>query len=67
MVGINEIVILIIVAGILFFGGRKIPELAKAIGRFRGELKKGKKEVEEEIEEGEKEAQTETKEKPSEE
>ena len=33
----------------MFFGGEKISELAKGLGRFTGEFKKGKAEIEEEI------------------
>lgn len=53
--GLTEILILIVAAGILFFGGKKISELGRALGRFAGEFKKGKMEVEKEIEEMKKE------------
>lgn len=48
--GIPEILIIVAVI-VLFFGGRKISEIAKGLGRFTGEFKKGKKEMEKEIEE----------------
>ena len=49
MIGIGEILILIIVAGIIFFGGQKMGELARSLGRFTTEFKKGKMEAEEEL------------------
>lgn len=47
--GLPEIVIIILVIGILFFGGKKISELARGVGRFSGEYRKGKLEIEEEL------------------
>jgi sec-independent protein translocase protein TatA len=47
--GPSEIIIILTVVVILFFGGEKISELAKGLGRFTGEFKKGKAEIEEEI------------------
>lgn len=47
--GITEIIIIIIVLGILFFGSKKITDLAKTAGRFSGEFKKSKLEIEEEL------------------
>ena len=47
--GLPEIVIILIALVILFFGGKKITELARGIGRFTGEFKKGKMEREKEI------------------
>lgn len=46
--GIPEILIIVAVI-VLFFGGSKISEIAKGLGRFTGEFKKGKKEMEKEI------------------
>jgi sec-independent protein translocase protein TatA len=40
-----EWVILIVIVVVLIFGARKIPELAKSIGRASGEFKKGKREA----------------------
>ena len=51
MIGLPEIIGIAIVAIILIFGGRKIPEIARSLGRFTGEFKKGKMEVEKELKE----------------
>ena len=47
--GGTEILIIIVIAAILFFGGRKIPEFAKGLGRAMGEFRRGRLEVEKEI------------------
>jgi len=47
--GITEIIIILLAVGILLFGSKKIIELARSMGRFTGEFKKGKKEIEAEI------------------
>lgn len=47
--------ILIVVVVVLIFGGKKIPELMKGIGKGMSEFKKGKKEVEDAVKEDEKE------------
>lgn len=44
-----EWIILIVVVVVLIFGARKIPELAKSIGRAQGEFQRGKIEIEKEI------------------
>jgi len=38
------------VAGLLAFGPKKIPELARGLGRALGEFRRGRVEVEKEIE-----------------
>ena len=48
----QEWIILIIVVVVLLFGAKKIPELARSVGRARGEFEKGKVETEEEIRKG---------------
>ena len=53
--GLPEIVIILIALVILFFGGKKVAELARGLGRFTGEFKKGKTEIEKEIKEAERE------------
>jgi len=45
----NDVIILIIVAIILFFGATKIPEIFRSLGRATGEFKKGKMEAEMEL------------------
>ena len=52
--GPTEIVIILTVVIIFFFGGEKISELARGLGKFTGEFKKGKAEIEEEIEKAKK-------------
>ncbi|OGN29488.1 MAG: translocase [Candidatus Lloydbacteria bacterium RIFCSPHIGHO2_01_FULL_41_20] len=52
--GLPEILIIVLVVGILFFGSSKITEFARSIGRAAGEFKKGKKEIEKELRSGEK-------------
>lgn len=47
--GPTEIIIILVIV-ILLFGGRKIPELMKGIGKGIGEFKKGTKEVDEDKE-----------------
>ena len=44
-----EIIILVIVIGVLIFGAKKIPELAKTFGKAKGEFEKGKIEGEKEL------------------
>ena len=51
MIGLPEIIGIAIVALILIFGGKKIPEIARSLGRFTGEFKKGKMEMEKELKE----------------
>lgn len=49
MPGINEILIILVLAGIFIFGAKKIPELAKTLGKAKGEFEKGKIEAEREL------------------
>ncbi len=44
-----ELIILVIVIGVLIFGAKKIPELAKTFGKAKGEFEKGKIEGEKEL------------------
>ncbi len=55
MLGISEIVIILVVVLVVLFGGKKVVELARGMGRFTGEFKKGKIEMEKELEEIKKE------------
>ena len=49
--GVTEIVIIFAVFAVIFFGGKKITGLGKSLGRFTGEFKKGKIEIENELKE----------------
>ena len=46
---IDDWLIIAVVAGILFYGSSKIPQLAHSMGRAVGEFKKGRLEVEREL------------------
>lgn len=48
--GFEWFLILIII--LLLFGGRKLPELARAMGRAMGEFRRGREEIEREMREG---------------
>lgn len=52
----TNLLIIIVVAAIVFFGATKIPELFRSLGRATGEFKKGKLESELEAEEVAKQA-----------
>ncbi len=49
-IGIQEIVLILIVV-VLLFGGKKIPELARALGKASYEFKKAKQTIQKEAEE----------------
>jgi len=49
-----EVLIILVAFVVLFSGGKKIVELARSLGRFSGEFKKGKREVEKELHDEEK-------------
>ena len=53
--GLPEIIIILIAFVAFFFGGKKLTEFARGIGRFTGEFKKGKMEIEKELKEAEEE------------
>jgi sec-independent protein translocase protein TatA len=46
---IDDWLIIAVVAGILFYGSTKIPQLARNLGRSVGEFKRGRLEVEREL------------------
>jgi sec-independent protein translocase protein TatA len=46
---IDDWLIIAVVAGILFYGSSKIPQLAHSLGRSVGEFKKGRAESEREL------------------
>ncbi len=45
----QEWIFIIIIAGILIFGAKKIPELARTLGKSKLEYEKGKTEAEKEL------------------
>jgi len=49
MPGVNEILIILVLAAGFIFGAKKIPELAKTLGKAKGEFEKGKIEAEREL------------------
>ena len=51
MLGVTEIIIIAIIAAILLFGGKKINDLGRSLGRFSTEFQKGKIEAEKELKE----------------
>ena len=38
MLGSTEIIVLVVVIGVLIFGAKKIPELAKTFGKAKGRI-----------------------------
>lgn len=53
--GVPEISIILVVIVVFFFGGQKMSDLAHSLGRFTGEFKKGRAEIEREMKKAEKE------------
>jgi len=49
MLGSTEIIVLVVVIGVLIFGAKKIPELAKTFGKAKGEFEQGKIEGDKEL------------------
>ncbi len=49
MLGSTEIIVLVVVIGVLIFGAKKIPQLAKTFGKAKGEFEKGKIEADKEL------------------
>ena len=49
MPGINEILVIVVLVAVFIFGAKKIPELAKTLGKAKGEFEKGKIEAEKEL------------------
>ena len=47
----QEWIFIIVIAVVLIFGAKKIPELAKTFGKAKGEYKKGKIEADKELKE----------------
>ena len=53
--GFPEMTIIVVAIIVFFSGGQKISELGRGLGRFTGEFKKGKEEMEKEMKKAEKE------------
>lgn len=49
--GIQEILIILVIAAVFIFGAKKIPEIAKTFGKAKSEFEKGKIEGEKELNE----------------
>jgi sec-independent protein translocase protein TatA len=47
----ENVIIAVVVIGVLIFGAKKIPELARTFGKAKGEFEKGKIESEKELKE----------------
>ena len=58
--GIHEIILILLVV-LLLFGGKKIPEIARAMGRAQYEYKKAKTAIQKEAEEFQKTVENEEK------
>ncbi len=54
--GMQEMIVIFLII-LLLFGAKKIPDLARGVGKGMGEFKKAKKEFEREIHEGEVQAE----------
>jgi sec-independent protein translocase protein TatA len=63
MLGTTEIIVLVVVIGVLIFGAKKIPELAKTFGKAKGEFEKGKIEADKDLKEFKEEIEGSTKDK----
>lgn len=46
---VDDWLVIAVVAGVLFYGSSKLPQLAHSLGRSIGEFKKGRLEVEREL------------------
>ena len=47
----ENIIIVVVVIGVVIFGAKKIPELARTLGKAKGEFEKGRIESEKELKE----------------
>jgi sec-independent protein translocase protein TatA len=56
--GMQEMIVIFLIV-LLLFGAKKIPELARGVGKGMGEFKKAKTDFEREIKEGEREGEKE--------
>lgn len=51
MLGMTEILIIVFAIVFILFGAKKLPELARSLGRAKGEFERGKMEIERELRE----------------
>lgn len=49
MLGATEVIIILVITVILLFGGKKIGDIGKSLGKFSTEFQKGKIEAEREL------------------
>ena len=47
----ENVIIAVVIIGVLIFGAKKIPELARTFGKAKGEFEKGKIESDKELKE----------------
>jgi sec-independent protein translocase protein TatA len=47
----ENIIIVVVIIGVLIFGAKKIPELARTFGKAKGEFEKGRIEADKELKE----------------
>ncbi|HJT10687.1 MAG TPA: twin-arginine translocase TatA/TatE family subunit [Candidatus Nitrosotalea sp.] len=47
----ENVIIAVVIIGVLIFGAKKIPELARTFGKAKGEYEKGRIEAEKELKE----------------
>ncbi len=51
MQGLEWAIVLIAIVVVFAFGGKKLPELARSLGRAKGEFERGKRDIERELRE----------------
>lgn len=51
MQGLEWAIVLIAIVVVFAFGGKKLPELARSLGRAKGEFERGKRDIEKELRE----------------
>lgn len=51
MQGLEWVIVLIAIVVVFAFGGKKLPELARSLGRAKGEFERGKMDIERELRE----------------
>lgn len=51
--GLPEIIVIALAVSVVLFGGKKVVEISRSLGRASGEFKKGKQEIEKELKDAE--------------